>query len=186
MADLGQANRGQDVDGTVAHDDVDGGNPIKVGFKAIAHGANPTAVAAADRTDWYSNRHGIPFVMGGHMNSICKEFTFTTAQTDAALVTVGSGTVIVVTAIEAVSDADAIVNVAVRVGFAASTLTAVSGSGITGIVLSHPDIAPGSGIALGNGGGIIGVGADGEDLRITCDAAAAGFRVRVTYFTIES
>ena len=35
--------------GNIAHDAVDSGNPIKVGAKAVAHGSNPTAVAAADR-----------------------------------------------------------------------------------------------------------------------------------------
>lgn len=42
--------------GTVAHDAVDSGNPVKVGFKA--YNANPTAVSSADRTDAISDLIG--------------------------------------------------------------------------------------------------------------------------------
>lgn len=58
------------VTGNVAHDGVDSGNPLLAGYQAIAHGTNPTAVAAADRTVGYANRAGVPFVMGGHPNKI--------------------------------------------------------------------------------------------------------------------
>lgn len=173
--------------GNRRHDDVDSGGPVKVGARAIAHGTNPTAVAAADRTDLYANRAGVLFTIGGHPNVVCSEFNFTTAQTNAALITVGSGVKIVVTKISVMNGATTTVNVGVRIGFAAATLTAVSGSGVTGIVLSHTALSPGSGIVEGTGAGMIGVGADGEDLRITCDAATSGgFRVLVSYYTIES
>ena len=36
------------VAGTKDHDAVDDGSPVKIGGRAIAHGTNPTAVAAAD------------------------------------------------------------------------------------------------------------------------------------------
>jgi len=62
--------------GDVAHDGVDSGNPVKTGAVAIAHGTNPTAVAAADRTNLYANRAGIPFVMGGHPNIITLEAVY--------------------------------------------------------------------------------------------------------------
>jgi hypothetical protein len=175
------------VAGNVAHDGADSGNPLKVGAKAVAHGANPTAVAAADRTDLYANRHGIAFGIGGHPNVIVKEFEFTSAQTDAALVTVSGGTIIVVTQVSATASNANTVNVGVRIGFAAATLSAASSSGVTGIVLSHPKLAAGSGVVEGNGAGIIGIGADGEDLRITSDAPTTGaLRVLVRYYTIES
>lgn len=184
------ASDGASVSGDVAHDSPDAGEPVKIGFKAIAHGTNPTAVGENDRTNWYANRHGIPWFIGGHPNIITKEFTFADAdgaQTNVALVTVSAGTKIVVTKCTAVCDNDNTDDISVRIGFAGATLSAVSTSGVTGIVLSHPGIAAGSGIVEGTGTGIIGIGADGEDLRITCDDPVGGsLRIVVTYYTIES
>lgn len=172
--------------GNVAHDAADSGNPVKTGGKAINHGANPTAVAANDRTDHYTNRHGIPFVVGGHPNIITKEWHFTAAQTNYALITVGSGTKIVVTHIDATVDGATTPDVGVRVGFAAAALSAVSSSGVTGIVLSHAGVKPGSGIVRGSAAGIIGVGADGEDLRLTSEIPTDGsLRIVASYYTIE-
>lgn len=184
------ASDGASVSGDVAHDGIDAGEPVKIGYKAIAHGANPTAVAANDRTNGYSNRHGIPFTVGGHPNTITKEFTVLDsdgAQTNLALVTVSAGTKIVVTKCGVLANNANTVNVNVRLGFGAATLPAAALAGATGIILSHPAIAPGSGVVEGNGSGIIGIGADDEDLRLTCDDPVTGsIRVMVTYYTIES
>lgn len=185
------SNLNAQVAGDIAHDGVDSGNPVKVGHTAIAHGSNPTAVAAADRTTSYANRHGIPFVLGGHPNIICREVLITDAtgaQTDASVAgAIGAGTKVVMTMAYATADADNTVNVAVRMGFGASTLGTASATGVNGIVLSHPDLAPGSGIVIGNGAGIIGIGGDGEEVRVTCDDPAGGNVVfGFTYFTIES
>lgn len=179
------------IAGTVAHDGADSGNPVKVGYKAIAHGSNPTAVAASDRTDAYSNRHGIPWVIGGHPNIITCEYNTTAAQTDDAIIdSIGAGTKIVVTQIDATLGNATSVTVGVRIGFGSSTLTAEGSSGapaVNGIVLSHSGLAAGSGIVKGNGSGIIGIGGDGEELRITNDVPTTGkLRVTVTYYTIES
>jgi hypothetical protein len=180
MADI--SHGASQITGTRAHDAVDGDNPVKVGMKAVAHGSNPTAVAAADRTDWYANRHGIPFIIGGHPNVVTIEAEYTTSQTDTAVITVGSGTKIVVTQCAAIVDNATSVDVGLRVGFGtASTPTT------TGVVLTHPGIAKGSGFSRGNGGGILGIGGDGEDLRVTSEVPTGGaLRVLVSYFTIES
>lgn len=168
--------------GNIAHDGVDAGNPVKVGAIAIAHGTNPTAVAAADRTNLYANRAGIPFVLGGHPNIITLEAAYTAAQTDVAIVTVGAGAKIVVTAIAALCDNANTVDVGFRIGFAAATTPTT-----TGVVLTHPGVSPGSGYNRGDGSGILGVGADGEDLRITSEVPTTGsIRILVSYFTIES
>lgn len=168
------------VVGNVAHDGIDSGNPVKVGNKAIAFGANPTAVASGDRTDAYANVAGIQFVLGGHPNIITFEAAYTSAQTDASIVTISTGNKIVVTEVEALCDNANTVNVGVRVGFGtASTPTT------TGVVLTHPGIAPGSGVVRGNGSGILGVGADNEDLRVTSQVPTGGsLRILVSYFTI--
>lgn len=171
------------VAGTVAHDDIDAGAPVKVGYKAISYGANPTAVAANDRTDAYANRHGIQFVLGGHPNIITQEWEFAaTGTANAALITVSAGTKIAVTQCQAVCDNANSVDVGVRVGFGAANTPTT-----TGVVLTHPGIAAGSGVGRGDGGAVIGIGADGEDLRITSEVSTSGaLRVLVSYFTIES
>lgn len=179
------------VVGAVAHDAADSGNPIKVGHKAIAHGSNPTAVAANDRTDWYANRHGIPFVIGGHPNIITREITIsdaTGAQTDASLVgTISAGTKVAVTMIDAMADADNTGDISVRIGFGTANVPTASATGVNGVVLSHPGLAAGSGVVRGNGSAVIGIGADGEELRLTCDDPAGGaLTVTLSYFTIES
>lgn len=184
------ASDGASVSGDVAHDGIDAGEPVKIGAKAIAYGSNPTAVAAADRTDLYANRHGVLMVLGGVPGVITKEWTFTDsdgAQTDAALVTVSAGTKIAVTNIAAICDNANTGDVAVRVGFAAASLSAAATTGIAGIVMSHPGIAAGSGYNRGDGSGVLGVGADGEDLRITCEDPAGGsVRIVASYFEIAS
>jgi len=162
-----------------------------VGYCAtVAHGSNPTAVAAAGRAGNKCNRAGVPFVIGGHPNVVSIEYTWVEADTpptDAALVTVSAGTKIVVTQAEVACDADNTASIAVRIGLAASTLSAVSQTPVSGIVISHPDIPLGSGISRGSGAGILAVGADGEDLRITADDTTGGScRTVVSYYTIES
>lgn len=51
-----------DVEGNVAHDGVDSGNPLKVGNKAVAGISGVTLVAANDRTDAYAGLDGVPIV----------------------------------------------------------------------------------------------------------------------------
>lgn len=168
--------------GDVAHDGVDSGNPQKIGAVAIAHGTNPTAVSAADRTNLYANRAGVPFFIGGHPNIITIEAAYTTAQTDAAIVTVGSGAKIVVTQIQAVTDSANTASVGLRVGFGTANTPTT-----TGVVATHPGMVPGAGISRGDGSGILGVGADNEDLRVTSSVPTGGsLRVLVSYYTIES
>lgn len=175
--------------GDIAHDAADSGNPIKTGAVAIAHGTNPTAVAAADRTNLYANRAGIPFVIGGHPNIITRSATIDDAdgaQTDASLLTVSAGSKIVITAISALCSASNTGTVAVRIGFGTATLAAASEGGAAGILLEGK-FAAGGGNQKGNGSGILGIGADNEDLRITCDDPAGGsLFVTFSYYTIES
>lgn len=174
------------VAGDVAHDGGDSGNPVKIGAKAVAHGANPTAVAAGDRTDLYANRAGVPFAIGGHPNVISYTHTaITTAVTDSALITVGAGTKIVVTALTVTLDNASTVFPSVRIGFGTANVPAL---GNAGVLLAHGGVPAGGGVNRGDGSGIIGIGADNEDLRITTvnNATGNGLQVTVTYYTIES
>ncbi len=180
---------GTPVQGDIAHDGVDTAIPVGIGVKAIAHGTNPTAVAAADRTVWYGNRAGVPFVIGGHPNIITRSHIIAAsdgAQTDAALLTISTGSKIVITQISAAMDAANSVNVAVKIGFGTATIPAASLAG-TAAILIEGQFAGGGGIQKGNGTGIIGIGADNEDLRITSGSPTGGnIRVTYSYYTIES
>lgn len=55
---------GSNVEGDVAHDGVDSGNPIKIG--GIALGSQQGAVAASDRTNQAFDRHGNAYTRSGH------------------------------------------------------------------------------------------------------------------------
>jgi hypothetical protein len=178
------ASDGASVSGDVAHDTADAGEPVKVGYKAVNFGATPTAVATNDRTDGYATRAGIPFMLGGHPNVITKHLNVTDAdgaQTDTALVTVAASTAIVVTHIAVTADNANTGDVQCRIGFGTANTPAVD----TDAILSHPGIAAGSGIVVGSGAGIVGIGASNEDLRVTCEDPAGGnLDIVVGYFTI--
>jgi hypothetical protein len=172
------------VQGSAAHDAASAGNPVRVGLEAIAHGTNPTAVTAADVTDWYANRAGVPFVMGGHPNVLAlKHTTITTAVTDAAIITVASGLKIVVTSFQVTLDNASTVFPSVLLGFGATNTPTT-----TGVIGAHGGVPAGGGFGRGDGSGIIGVGADGEDLRVTTvgNATGNGLQITVSYYTIES
>lgn len=169
------------VGGTVGHGAADIGNPLGSGGKGINHGMNPTEVDANDRTVLYANRAGIPWVIGGHPNILTLRANYAAAQTNTAIVSVGVGIRIIVTRCSVLVDRACTVDVQARIGFAAATTPTT-----TGVVLTHPGIGPGSGVIEGNGSGMLGVGATGEDLRITSGATTGGsIDVCVTYFTID-
>jgi hypothetical protein len=171
------------VAGDVAHDSPDSGNPVKVGYKAVNHGSDPSPVAANDRTDGYANRHGVPFQICGHPNVQTVRLQFTAAQTNVAIVSASAGTKIIVTALQVTLDNASTVFPSVRIGFGtASTPTT------TGVVAAHGGVPAGGGFSRGDGSGIIGIGADDEDLRITTVGAATGngVEVVVTYYTVPA
>jgi hypothetical protein len=169
--------------GTVAHDAVDSGNPVKVGARAVTHGANPTAVAAGDRVDQIANRAGVPFHIGGHPNILSLRLQFTAAQTNTAIITAAAGNKIIVTSFQVTLDNASTVFPSVRIGFGVTTTPTT-----TGVIGAHGGVPAGGGFGRGDGSGIIGMGADDEDLRITTVGAATGngMEVVVTYYTIES
>lgn len=181
----------RDVQGNVAHNSADSGNPVKVGAKAVAHGSNPTAVAAASRTDMYANRHGVQFVIGGHPNSKSATYITTAAGTDDnVMAAIASGTKYAITRITITLSEATTVGVAVRLGFGTASVPALGASqadAVDDILVYHPGLVPGGGITIGDGSGILGVGGDGAELRITNGVPTSGtLAVTVTYFTIES
>ncbi len=196
-AALGQTTKSASTPVTIAsdqepaHDAVNSGNPTQNGYEAIAHGANPTAVGAGDRTKAYANRAGVPFVIGGHPNIQSVEYYTTGAQTDDDMLgAIGAGTKVIITSITVIASKANTVDVSVRIGFGTANVPTQGASGATAtakVVISHPNIPPGSGVPKGNGSGIVGIGGDGEELRITNSAPTSGsLIVQIDYYTIES
>lgn len=154
------------------------------GLVAVAHGSNPDAADAADAVAPIANRHRVQFVIGGHPNVLTlKHTTITTAVTDAAIITVSSGTKIVVTRISFSLDNASTVFPTVLIGFGATNTPTT-----TGVLYSHGGYPAGGSNTIGDGSGILGIGADGDDLRITTtgNATGNGLQVTVSYYTIES
>jgi len=176
------------VVGNVAHDAPDADPPMKLGHRAVNLGATPTAVAAADRTDWLATRAGVPFVLGGHPNIQSSEYFTSGAITDDNILpAIAAGSAYVITGIMVTCSNANVTSPSVRIGFGTSTLTAqgaTNADGVAKIILSHPGIAPGSGVVKGNGAGIIGIGASDEELRITCSTPTTSLIVQVDWFSI--
>ena len=180
------ASDGASVSGDVAHDTADAGEPVKVGMKAVALKANPTEVAANDRTNWHADVSGVPFVLGGHPNILTQSLQVTDAdgaQTDAAIITAAANVAIVVTKVSVMADNANTVDVSCRIGFGTASTPAADAAQV---LLFHPGIAAGSGVVEGSGAGILGIGASGEDVRVTCEDPVTGsINIIVTYFTTD-
>lgn len=163
--------------GNVAHDRVDVGNPVKVGGKAVEYGTNPTSVAANDRTNWNFTRSGMGLVRDKHPNEITFRVQYTAAQTNTAIISVSSGTRIMVTGVQVKTNAFNPNIFGYIIGFGATTTPTG-----TGVVDAHPGCIPGASSDDNCRGGI---GGDGEDLRITCDDPGTGSEVDVlvSYYT---
>ncbi len=176
------------VQGDIAHDSADSGNPQKIGGVAVSGSATPTSVASGDRTRFIANQHGIPYSINGHPNLITREYDFgSAAQTDVnlAAAVVAADERVYVTRFEVMCDNANSGNVSARAGFGTANVPAASATGVSGMIGSHPNIAPGSGFMCGNGSGIIAVGGAGEEPRITTSAASANTHVVISYFLID-
>lgn len=180
--------------GAQAHDDANDADnrPVKVGGVAVAHGATPTEVAASDIVQLLANRQGMPFMIGGAPNTQTSQYISTgTITDDNMLPAISSGTKYVVTRITATVDEAVTVGVGFRIGFGATTIPAApstNADAVAGILLSHPGLVPGGGITLGDGSGILGVGGDGEELRVTVSDSPTGGSIHftVTWYTVAS
>ncbi len=109
------------------------------------------------------------------------EAEYTSDETNTAVVTIASGTRMVVTQIAATCDNANSNDTGLRVGFGTSTTPTT-----TKVVLTHPGIAKGSGFSRGTGKGVLGIGDSGESLRITSEDPGGILRILVTYHTVES
>lgn len=157
---------------------------------ALAHGANPTAVTAGQAVRPSANRAGVQFVIGGHPNVFTREAQIEDAdgaQTNAAIVTVAAGLKIVVTLVVANCDGSTTNPTNIVVGFGTATIPARAHTGVSGILAAFDGVPAGGGKVKGDGSGIIGIGADDEDVRITTEDPVGGAcSVEVSGYTIES
>jgi hypothetical protein len=155
------------------------------GAVAVAHGSAPDAADAGDAVARITNRHRVPFTIGGHPNIVTlKHTTITTAVTDAAIVdSISAGTKVVVTRCTVSLDNASTVFPTVLIGFGATNTPTT-----TGVIFAHGGFPAGGQATIGDGSGIIGVGADGEELRITTvgNATGNGLQVTCSYHLIES
>lgn len=179
------ASDGASVSGDVAHDTADAGEPVKMGAKAVVVGTTPTEVTANDRTQLYAIRAGIPFVLPGHMNHLMASENITDAdgaQTNAALITVSTGTKIVVTSYVVKCDQDNTGDYDIRIGFGTANTPSADNDG--DLIAELSGIAPGSGVTSGP---IMAIGGDDEDVRLTMDDPAGGAcSIWLNYFTTSS
>lgn len=145
--------------------------------------------------DWIRMRghSGVQFTIGGSPSAITRTAYIAAgdgAQTNASIVgTIAAGTKLVVTALQVTVDGatSAVGGVAIKLGFGSATIPADSSGGVNGVIFDHKGLLAGASVTLGNGGGVIGIGADGEELRLTSEApTGGGFSITMTYYTITS
>lgn len=164
---------------------------MMAGAKATAFGSAPDAADDADAVALLTNRHRILFVLGGHPNVKSATYNRTDAGTDDNLMAaISAGTKYAVTRISVTLDEACTVGVAVRIGFGTASVPALGASAadaVDDILLYHPGMVPGSIMTVGDGSGILGVGGDGAELRLSNEVPTGGtLGVTVTYFPIES
>lgn len=158
---------------------------------AVACSADPDAADAADAAVPILTRHRQQWVVGGHPNMKSATYLWTAATTDDNVMpAISAGTKYAITRITITLDEAATVGVACRLGFGTANvpaLPAANGDAVDDILFYHPGMVPGSVHTVGDGAGILGVGGDGAELRITSEATTGGTGVvTVSYFTLPS
>lgn len=157
---------------------------MATGLHCVAHGSAPDAAAVDTVVNPIANRDRVPFVIGGHPNVLTlKHANITTAVTDTAIITVATGSKIVVTRLTITLDNASTVFPTVLIGFGATTTPTT-----TSVLYAHGGFPAGGGQTIGDGSGMLGVGADDQDLRITTtgNATGNGLQITVSYYTVPT
>lgn len=162
-----------------------------IGGYVVAHGAAPDAADAGDAGAPLMNRHRVLWVMAGNPNAKSSVYNTTAAGTDDNILpAISSGTKYAVTQIQVTLDEACTVGVAVRIGFGTASVPALGSSqadAVDDVLLYHPGMVPGTILTRGDGSGILGVGGDGAELRITNEVPSGGtLGVVVSWYPIES
>lgn len=163
--------------------------PVLIGADVVPYGVNPTAKALGDRAKAIASVHGVPFVIGGHPNVVIRSTVVAAAdgaQTNFALGAIAPGGKIVLTRLSVMASGANTVPVDVRIGFGASVVPAPTLAPVTGILIDARAMLAGSSRDIGDGSGILGVGQDAEDLRMTCSSPTGGhLTISFSFYTIE-
>jgi hypothetical protein len=152
--------------------------------RAAAHGIGPTQVAAGADTTWKANRHGIPFVIGGHPNIIRYQERFT-ADPAGGILGAGTAIVMVVTQVHIWPERSVSNEVIVTVGMSATTTLPTDANDC----VFNGQLTGGDQINIGNGAGMIVVGDAGMDLRADFNGTAptgGAICIGHSYYTVES
>lgn len=146
--------------GPAAHGDPDVGFPVGVGVKAVELGSDPTEHAAADISSWLATRQGIPFVICGTPHIQTEHQRSTTATTGTLVGSVANERIVIVSISVFADNANGGDQ---KVTFQWSTDPTT--------VWQHSGIAPGAGLVIGNGAGIMAVSPINQILQVVTDAA---------------
>jgi hypothetical protein len=118
--------------------------------------------------------------------AVTKSWKFTTAQTNAALETVGGSNRMAVIYASVTCANSNTADVSVRIGFAAATLPAESSAGADAMFFEHGGIAKGGGAIAANGGAALAVSDFGVGPRLTCSVPTGGdIRVVMAWRVLE-
>ena len=162
-----------------------------IGGLAVSCGSAPDAADAGDAAAPIMTVHRQQWVIGGHPNAKSCVYNTTGAQTDDTIMAaIAGGTKYAVTRITVALDEATTVGVAVRIGLGTANVPALGASGADAtddVLFYHPGLVPGSVHTVGDGSAVLGVGADGAELRVTCEAPTSGtLGIVVTYFPLPS
>lgn len=132
---------------------------------------------------------GIPFSIGGNPNIISAEyFSSGNITDDNILPTISAGSKYVITCITVSASNTNSTGANVRIGFGSSSVPAqgaTNADAVNKIIMSLPGMSPGATIVKGNGGGIVGMGGDAEELRVTISNMSSGnLTIVVDYYVI--
>lgn len=183
------------IDDTVFADDAGftaGTSKVNVaGVYAVACGADPDTADANDAVAPVATRARQLFTIGGHPNVKSSVYNWTgTTTDDNIMATISGGTKYAITRITFTLDEACTVGVAVRLGFGTANVPALAAAGsdaVDDVLFYHPGMVPGTSYTVGDGSGILGVGGDGAELRLTAEATTGGTGgLVVTWFTLPS
>jgi hypothetical protein len=161
---------------------------MATGIQAVAHSA-PDAADALDAVIPIANVHRVPFMIGGHPLVVTSGMRTTASTADTALLpgTIGAGNRIVITRLSVNISNACTVNVGVKIGFGTAAVPADNTTGVADVLIDNDAFPPGGGVNVGDGSGMIGIGADGAELRITSDTPTGGsLHVSYTYYIVPS
>lgn len=160
-------------------------------LQAVAHGSSPAAVAVGDTASWHANRHGIPFVVGGHPDVVTRmgvQEDDDGIQTSTSILNVTSLFKAVITRMSVFASPTNTANVSFLIGFGLFSEPIIPPpTGRDGFILAHPDLAPGSGVITGDGSGIIGMGGNDHNLFYSSSDTTGGeIYIVFSYYMLPS